>query len=453
MSSRTSRRFVGGAGFQPIERLEDRRLLSASITVPVGPLPTVTVGLTDRQVARADVVIDWNATMLKAIWNDSTAPTWASRVEAMVGVAVYDAVNAIHPHYQSYPVPGLSGRPGHDASARAAAVAAADTVLNSLFPDQKAMFDAEAQATLALVHSGRRKADGVAWGQKVADAVLAWRAQDGSNAASNYAPAPAGGPPGVYELTPGITSTLTPQWGQVTPWAMSSASQFLPPPPPALDSAEYADSFNYTKAVGGTVSTVRTADQTALAHFWADVPGHSVTPPGHWDEIAEHLALQRHQTLTQNARTFALVNIGLADAAINCWGAKYVYNFWRPVTAINDPRASQINPATSSDPTWTPLWKTPNFPSYDSGHSTFSGAASVILASVFGANTRFTIGSDDMPGYSRSFASFAQAADEAGQSRVFGGIHFEFDNQAGLTAGRAIGSLIGQKFLLPVRGR
>src|SRR5262249_12449800 len=157
-------------------------------------------------------------------------------------------------------------------------------------------------------------------------------------------------------------------------------------------------------------STTRTADQTLYAHFWADVPGNSVTPPGHWNEIAEHVALQRPLGLLGDARLFALLNVGLADAAICCWDAKYFYNFWRPVTAIRDPRAGQINPATSPDPNWTPLWATPNFPSYTSGHSTFSGAASVILASVFGPDTHFTIGSDDMPGYSRSFTGFAAAA-------------------------------------------
>jgi hypothetical protein len=175
-----------------------------------------------------------------------------------------------------------------------------------------------------------------------------------------------------------------------------------------------------------------------------------VTPPGHWDEIAEHAALEQHFNLQQNARLFALVNIGLADAAISCWDAKYVYNYWRPITAIRDPRANLINPANTSDPNWAPLWNTPNFPSYTSGHSTFSGAASTILASIFGPGFAFTNGSDDMSGYGRSFTSFAQAADEAGESRVVGGIHFSFDNTAGLTSGRQIGNYIASQFLLPV---
>ena len=447
---RGSRHGLGRGRRPDWERLEGRCLLSGSPTpIPYGPLPAVALGLTDHEVAGADAVINWNATMLRAIWNAATPPTPASRVEAMVGVAVYDAVDGIHPIDAVYPVPGLSARPAPDAAREAAAIAAADTVLNSLYPDQQAMFDAEYQATLARIPDNRPKTDGIAWGQAVADAVLAWRSQDGSSTVVNYTPAPPGGPPGQYELTPGVTAALTPQWGQVTPWAMTGASQFLPPPPPALDSAQYAADFNYTKSVGGTNSITRTPDQTQLAHFWADVPGHSVTPPGHWDEIAEHVALQHHLNLEQNAHLFALLNIGLADAAISCWYAKYLYNLWRPVTAINDPRASQINPATTSDPSWTPLWKTPNFPSYTSGHSTFSGTADAILTAIFGADTSFTVGSDDMPGYSRSFTSFTQAADEAGESRIFGGIHFEFDNRAGLRAGRALGGYIVQNFLLP----
>jgi hypothetical protein len=434
-----------------LECLEARCLLTTP-PVGTGPLPSVTAGLSERQVDNADVVIDWNATMLRAVWTDATPPTVVSRVMAMVGVAVYDAVDGIHPYYALYPVPGLTAVPPRDASPEAAAIAAADTVLNNLYPDQQALFATEYQFTLAGLHGKDRVADGLAWGQTVADAVLAWRSQDGSNATSTYTPAPPGGPPGVYELTPpAYKPALSPQWGQVTPWAMTSANQFLPPPPPALSSTEYAADFNQTKSVGDIISTTRTADQTQYAHFWADVPGNSVTPPGHWDEIAEHVALQRGLSLEQNARLFGLLNIGLADAAINCWGAKYIYNFWRPVTAIQDPRASQINPATTSDPNCTPLWVTPNFPSYDSGHSSFSGTASVLLASIFGSDTHFAIGSDDIPGYSRSFTSFAQAADEAGFSRVVGGIHFEFDNTAGLHAGRELGSYIAQNFLLRTR--
>lgn len=441
-----------------IEPLEDRRLM-ASQPIPIGPLASVSVGLKAKQVARADVVIDWNATMLQAIWNAGSPPTAASRIEAIEGVAVFDAVNGIQREFKTFAVPGLTGKPPRGASTEAAAIAAADTVLNTLFPAQKATFDAEYEATLATLPDNKAKTNGVAWGQTVANAVIAWRSTDGSTAASTYTPAPAGGTAGAYELTPaaglepkqpGFLAALAPQWGQVSPWAMTGADQFLPPPPPAVGSAEYAQALNDVQARGDTNSITRTADETQYAHFWADVPGHSATPPGHWDEIAEHMSLQRHLTLGQNARLFASLNIGLADAAITCWNAKYVYNYWRPITAIRDARASQINAANTSDPNWTPLWNTPNFPSYTSGHSTFSGTAAVILSSIFGNHVRFSMGSDDMPGSSRTFTSFNQAADEAGESRVVGGIHYEFDNQAGLTAGGALGTYIAHNFLKPI---
>src|SRR5262249_4938802 len=155
-----------------VETLEERCLLSGSPPIPFGPLPAVTIGLTAAQVAHVDAVINWNATMLRAIWNAGTPPTLASRVEALVGVAVYDAVDGVHPIYDLYPVPGLTAVPAADASREAAAIAAADTVLNNLYPAQQAMFDAEYQATLAQIPDSKSKADGIPWGQAVADAVL-----------------------------------------------------------------------------------------------------------------------------------------------------------------------------------------------------------------------------------------------------------------------------------------
>lgn len=423
-----------------IETLEQRLLMSAA---PVVPPAAAIVGLTAHQIAGADVVLDWNAMALQAIQNQATPPPQASRVLAMESVALFDAIDGIDRAWRMYPVAGLNGRPAAHASAQAAAIAAAATVLGAIYPSQQATFDAEYAATLATTPNNAAQAKGIAWGQSVGQAVFASRSSDGATATSTYAPAPAGGTPGQYELTPtAFAPALDPQWGQVTPWVMSSAAQFEPGPPPALDSAQYAADLNKTETLGGTDSTARTADETLYAHFWADQTGKTVTPPGHWDEIAEHISLQRHLGVAQNARVLEMLNIGLADAAIDCWYAKYVYNFWRPVTAINDPRASQINPATTADPSWQPLWPTPNFPSYMSGHSTFSGTADAILSARFGSHVHFTIGSDDMPGYTRSYTSFAAAADEAGESRVVGGIHFEFDNTAGLSSGHALGEYV-----------
>jgi hypothetical protein len=429
-----------------VESLEGRLVPAAP--PGFGPLPAVTIGLTPEQIDRADAVINWNATALRAVWNAAASPTHSSRVYAMVSVAVYDAVNAITPIAEMYPIPGLTGKPGPQASAEAAAIAAADTVLRSLYPAQAALLDAEYAFTLASVPSGPARAQGLAWGQKVAQALLAWRAADDVRpTVPEYTPAPPGGPPGEYQLTPGATFALTPQWGQQTTWALTSGDQFLSPPPPALDSPRYAADFNEVKAVGVLNSPVRTADQTEFAHFWAGVPGNSAAPPGHINEIAARVALLEDLSLAENARLFALLNIGLADAAINCWEAKYVYDLWRPATAITDPRARDINPRTTTDPGWVPQWQSPPFPTYTSGHSTFSATGAAILTSLFGPNYRFTLGSDDMPGVARSFDSFLDAAEEAADSRLYGGIHFRFDNEAGLVAGLQIGNFVARNYL------
>jgi hypothetical protein len=426
-----------------VTALEERSMLSA--VAPIGPSPAVTIALNPAQVGRADAVIDWNATLLDAIRLDAVPATVVSRDTAMVQAAVYDAVEAIHPQYALYPIPGLSGQPSKNASPEAAAVAAAYGVLNSLFPDQQAMFAAEYQATLPTHGAQADITAGVAWGTKVANALIAWRAGDGADTTVNYQPAPPGGPPGVYEFTPGVSSVLSPQWGGVTPWTMTSGDEFMPPGPPSLKSLEYTLDYYKTMLYGGTTSALRTNDETQFAHFWADPTGTTVTPPGHWNEIAEVVSLKSGLSIEQNARMLAMLNMGLADAAINCWDAKFTDDFWRPVTAIRA-GGSDGNPLTVGDPNWTPLWSTPNFPSYTSGHSTFSGAAEVVLSSFFGDHVHFKVGSDGMPGYARSFNSFAQAADEAGESRVVGGIHFEFDNHDGLTAGRAIGANLVDHF-------
>src|SRR5207247_594591 len=141
--------------------------------------------------------------------------------------------------------------------------------------------------------------------------------------------------------------------------------------------------------------------------------------------------------LVQDARLFALLNIAEADAHIACWDAKYAYNLWRPVTAV---RAADTdgNPDTEADAGWTPLLTTPNFPSYTSAHSTLSGAAAGVLTALFGSDYHFTVGSEGLPGVTRSFGSFGAAAAAAGQSRIYGGIHYQFDNIAAPQAGRSV---------------
>jgi hypothetical protein len=242
-----------------------------------------------------------------------------------------------------------------------------------------------------------------------------------------------------------------PQWPTLIPFAVTEIERFRPAPPPALTSAEYAAAFNDVKALGARDSATRTPEQTLIARFWSDGDG-TVTPPGHWNRIAQTVARERGTSLAENARLFALLNVTMADAAILCWDCKYRFNFWRPITAIRE-ADHDANPGTESDPYWAPLLTTPPFPSYTSGHSTFSGAAASTLAHFFGTDAvRFTTTSEGAPGVTRSFERFSAAAEEAGRSRIYGGIHYEFDNQSGLATGRALADEICRHFLLPRAG-
>jgi hypothetical protein len=232
---------------------------------------------------------------------------------------------------------------------------------------------------------------------------------------------------------------------------MPNGSQFRHPVgPPALNTAEYAAALNEVKSLGATNSTTRTPEQTNIARFWADGAGTS-TPPGHWNRIAQSVAAAQGNTLSENARMFALLNLAEADAAVVSWDNKYQTNYWRPVTAIQ--LADQDgNAATDPDPNWTPLIATPPFPTYTSGHSTFSGAAAEILKLFYGTdNISFTTSAEGAAGVAdRSFTSFSQAAGEAADSRLYGGIHFRFDNDHGLENGIALGQFIFANELQPI---
>lgn len=392
----------------------------------------------------ADVVTEWNDTMLSAIATTSAPPPRASRAMAMVSGAVYDAVNSIDRTHQAYlyDVKAPAGT-----SREAAAVEAAYATLTTLFPTQTAVFDAKRTASLAAIPDGPAKTNGLMVGKNAADAMLLARNADGSANNPTYTP---GMNPGDWRPTPpAFAPALLPGWGSVTPFAMASGSQFRPSGPPALNSAQYTAAFNEVKELGNKFSATRTADQTEIALFWADGAG-TVTPPGHWNEIAKDVAEQEGNSLYDNARMLALLNLSLADAAIAAWDSKYTYNHWRPVTAIRE-ADTDGNDDTLVDPTWEPLIATPPFPAYISGHSTFSATAASILAEFYGTDgVEFTTDSGGLPGVFRHFTSFSDAADEAGQSRIYGGIHWQYDNQDGLDTGRKIGPYVFDNYLQPV---
>jgi hypothetical protein len=310
------------------------------------------------------------------------------------------------------------------------------------------VFAASLAESLATLPEGPNKDAGIEVGNRIADEMLAWRANDGAKIGVQYTPDTQ---PGDWQRTfPDFFPPLLPQWPNVTPFLMSSPSQFRPGPPPALNSAEYAAAVDDVMRLGALDSTERTQGQTEIALFWADGAGTS-TPAGHWNQIAADVAIAKGSSFSENAQLFSQLNLAMADAGIACWDAKYAYNVWRPIDAIRK-ADTDGNDLTVADPEWTPLLRTPPFPTYTSGHSTFSGVAEVVLAIFFGSNVSFTSRSDSHSGFTqrplatsqiftRSFTSFAEAAEAAeaaSRSRIFGGIHFVFDSQSGLTVGRQI---------------
>jgi hypothetical protein len=384
-----------------------------------------------------NTVVRWNDAALAAIRAEKTPPPVAARNLAIVHVAIYDAVVAVDGGYDPFYF-RADAVPGTDV--RAAAAVAAHRALVDLYPGRVDDFDRALDDTLNHIPEGPGKTRGIALGQSVAERVLKWRSGDMKAARSDYTPRL---DPGRWRPTPpDHRAPLLPGWGGVSCFAVADTAAFRPPGPPAPDSKEYAANLRIARALGSVASTVRTQEQTEVAFFWADGEG-TVTPPGHWNQIAQSVAADRKLTLVESARLFAVLNVAMADAAVVCWECKYRYDVWRPVTALR-----------ATDPTWTPLLPTPPFPAYTSGHSSFSGAAAAALADFFGGDAvKFSSTSDGLPGVTRSFDSFSAAAKEAGMSRIYGGIHWEFDNADGLACGREVGEHVARNFFTPRTGR
>src|SRR5437867_11293623 len=388
-------------------------------------IAAINLGSSIGTPADADVVTDWNNAALDAIRAERTAPPIASRSLAILHVSIYDAVNGIARTHEPYLVQSAVAA---NASRKAAASAAAHEALVNLFPASASSFDALHAAILAGIPNGPQKTAGITWGEFVANQILAARANDGHDA---IVPPPGGSGPGVWVPTPpAFLPYLLPQWGFVVAFGMSSSSQFRPLGPPPLDSQQYAADYEEVKELGAAVGSTRTEDQTEIALFWADGAG-TETPPGHWNSIAQIIGDARGNTLEENTRLFALLNIAMADSAICAWDAKYTFDFWRPVTAIAFAEP-QLN--------WMSFIVTPPFPDYTSGHSTFSAAAATVLPLFFATeDLPFTTGSDFLPDVYRNFATCFDAAEEAAASRIYGGIHVRSASEDGLQAGISIG--------------
>jgi hypothetical protein len=415
--------------------------------------------------AWADEVLDWNEMLFRAAVVGGTSALNMSRTSAIVQAAVFDAVNGIERRYT--PIHVMPAGPG-GASVDAAAAKAAYTALVQLYPAQKVALDARLAVSLAAIGTRESQAaiaGGAAWGETVANAILAWRSTDG------FTPAPSpfvgGTVPGMWRPTPpALLSGVGAQYAYMTPWVINAPSQFRPAGPPSLTSTRYATEFNETRTMGRATSQTRTSDQTRFAWFWAASTGSFI-----WNTAARSLLVERERgesgdgrgdaderrgdqaerrgSTLRNARLLAMLNLAMADAAIGCWEAKYTYVFWRPVTAI--PLASADgNAATIEDASWAPLFATPSHPEYPSGHSCQSGAAAAVLAEQFGERTRFTVENDLMPGVTRSFRSFAAALEEVKNARVFAGIHFRAATEDGQALGANVAGYVIEHALTPV---
>ncbi len=405
---------------------------------------------------------------------------------AIVHIAMFEAVNAIAGRYQSYA--GVEAA-SHATSMDAAVAQAAHDTLTTLFPSQKASFDRQLAEDLSTVRGTLPRELGIALGQRAAAAILALRTDDGSARSEPRVGVDfiTGNAPGDWRQDPISRSpiALGAYWYAVKPFVLASSGQFRVVPPPALGSGEYATAFAEVKALGGdgiVTQTLRTLEQTEIGIFWAyDGTPSLCAPPRLYNQIAVQIADQMGTDVVSLARLLALVNTAMADAGIAIWESKYYYELWRPITGIRESDqgtgptdAGDGNAATIGDPTFVPLGApasnltgpnfTPPFPAYPSGHAGFGGALFEILRSFYGRDdVAFTFVSDEFNGVTldhdgnvrplipRSFASFSEAEEENGQSRIYLGIHWAFDKTQGIAQGRRVAQYVLSHAFLPLR--
>jgi hypothetical protein len=389
------------------------------------------------------VVVDWSSTAYQVIKaaNDYQDPMAASRTLAMMHLAMHDAVNAVKPRYAPYATTTRDA----GADPAIAAVTAAHDVLLQLYPSQKALLKAALDVSMQEAGIGQDVVKGNALGKIAASNILARRANDNSNGQETYRGSTA---PGQYRFTPGFDFIAAPHWRTVRPFALTGPSQFRVAPPPALDSVEYTKAFNEVQQVGINGSSAkRTPDESQYAAFW-----YEFSEIG-WNRLARSVAREHRQDLWDRARTFALLNVAMADAYIAGWDSKMHYNFWRPVTAIRL-AANDRNSNTVPDATWTPFRPTPPIQDHPSTHSALGAAAAAVLAHSFGRDQikfSFASMSADPANPAREFSSFSEAARENADSRVKAGLHFRFATEEGLKLGENIGRFTTAHLLNRIR--
>jgi hypothetical protein len=427
--------------------INDRRFILAAVVALVSAVPYAGSVVAREKALNGppigDVIAEWHqeAVRLTILPASGLAPVQQSQAMTIVQVSVHDAVNGITREHETY----LSRLPAPaGASPEAAAIAASYHALRNLFPSHSTSLDALFANSLAA-HGLSINDPGIGYGITAATRILTARMNDGSGQAQFNYVAPGAGLPGVWVPLTSLPALL-PGWGNTTTWVLRSSSQFRPEAPPALNSERYARDYNEVKIIGAANSPLRTGEQTQIATFWLG------SPVAIWSQpLAQLNALQGGLSLSQRARTFALMYIAAADSGIACWEAKYFYNFWRPQPAIQR-GIEDGNPLTAPDPTWTPLVPTPRHPEYPSGHTSNSTAMVAVLQMAFGDRPGVPINST-ITGITRQWSSFGQGLDEVIDARVYSGIHFRTADEAGSRMGGQIAQFVVMHALRPCRGQ
>jgi hypothetical protein len=394
-------------------------------------------------VAAADVVQDWNAHALTA--TNGQNPFLQARSIAIVQLAVFEAINAVVGDYEPY-LGTVSAPVG--ASVDAAAIEAAYRTLLGL--GVAGSVGPAYTAALAAIPDGQAKADGIAVGLLAAQSLLAHRTGDGASPAAFFAPTSSD--PGVWQpyagcpVVNGVQVGILFHWQSLRPFGIDSSSQFRPAPPPQLQTGRYARDYMETMDVGELNSALRPWDRADVARYFAAAAAVHV-----WSQAASHVMTQKGTSISENARIFALVAMAVSDGLVSSMETKYHYNFWRPITAI---RAgdSDGNEKTAPDPGWTPFVGTPCFPSYPSAHASASYAARKIVVEILGGGNHWITLSHPNTPVTLSYTKFSEITDDIDDARVYGGIHFRFDQAAGAVQGRAVGFYVCQNNLRPIRG-
>ena len=383
--------------------------------------------------ARANVITDWDEKALAVV--APMPPYNAQRLIGMVHLAMFDAVNSIERRYRPYLVE-LKAEP--TTSKEAAAAAAAATILATLDPKTASDMKTALATYLASIPDGKDKLNGVELGEAVAVRIFGARANDGSEEPDAYRPRTT---PGVYVPTPITAGSM---WPNMKPFAMIKGSQFRPDPPIALNSNEWAADFNELKDYGGKTSTKRSAQQTEIARFWL------MTGPRAYHPLVRELVTTKGMSVVDSARFMALVTVGLNDALIAVFDAKYHYNFWRPITAIRNGDIDE-NPATDREATWQPIDNTPMHPEYPCAHCILSGSVAGVVKAVLGGEDipEVAMTSTTAPGVTHRWTNLTAFTEEVANARIWAGSDYRFSTRIGTNMGHQIGEYVVKKVMQP----